>query len=92
MKLDLVEIGRLPFFNQDIELDSLSAWPAFRRRVKAADAVLFVTPEHNRAVPVVLNNALDVGSRSYGSSVWSREPGAIVSGRARSGPSAPITI
>jgi chromate reductase, NAD(P)H dehydrogenase (quinone) len=81
MKLDIVEIGQLPFFNQDLEADSPPApWTAFRQRVKAADAVLFVTPEYNRAMPAVLKNALDVGSRPYGSSVWDRKPGAIVSG------------
>jgi chromate reductase, NAD(P)H dehydrogenase (quinone) len=81
MKLDIVEIGQLPFFNQDLEADSSPAqWTAFRQRVKAADAVLFVTPEYNRSVPAVLKNALDVGSRPYGSSVWDRKPGAIVSG------------
>src|SRR5258705_5383545 len=81
MKLDIVEIGQLPFFNQDLEIDSPPAqWTAFRQRVKAAGAVLFVTPEYNRSVPAVLKNALDVGSRPYGSSVWDRKPGAIVSG------------
>src|SRR5258705_3382917 len=81
MKLEIVEIGQLPLFNQDLETDSTPAqWTAFRQRVKAADAVLFVTPEYNRSVPAVLKNALDVGSRPYGSSVWDRKPGAIVSG------------
>src|SRR3954454_13735635 len=80
MKLEVVEIGQLPFFNQDIETDSTpTQWTAFRQRVKAADAVLFVTPEYNRSVPAVLKNALDVGSRPYGSSVWDRKPGAVVS-------------
>ena len=80
MKLEIVEIGQLPFFNEDLEIDSPPAqWTAFRQRVKAADAVLFVTPEYNRSVPAVLKNALDVGSRPYGSSVWDRKPGAIVS-------------
>jgi chromate reductase, NAD(P)H dehydrogenase (quinone) len=80
MKLETVEIGQLPFFNQDLETGSSSAqWTAFRQRVKAADAVLFVTPEYNRSVPAVLRNALDVGSRPYGSSVWDRKPGANVS-------------
>ena len=80
MKLDIVEIGQLPFYNQDLETDPPPApWTAFRQRVKAADAVLFVTPEYNRSVPAVLKNALDVGSRPYGSSVWDRKPGAIVS-------------
>ena len=80
MKLETVEIGQLPFFNQDLETDSTPAqWTAFRQRVKAADAVLFVTPEYNRSVPAVLKNALDVGSRPYGASAWDRKPGAIVS-------------
>jgi chromate reductase len=80
MKLETVEIGQLPFFNQDLETGSSPAqWTAFRQRVKAADAVLFVTPEYNRSLPAVLKNALDVGSRPYGSSVWDRKPGAIVS-------------
>jgi chromate reductase, NAD(P)H dehydrogenase (quinone) len=80
MKLEIVEIGQLPLFNQDLETDSTPAqWTAFRQRVKAADAVLFVTPEYNRSVPAVLKNALDVGSRPYGSSVWDHKPGAIVS-------------
>ena len=81
MEPEVVEIGQLPFYNQDLErvIDPPPApWTAFRQRVKAADAVLFVTPEYNR--PAVLKNALDVGSRPYGSSVWDRKPGAIVSG------------
>src|SRR5258708_12905732 len=80
LKLDIVEIGQLPFYNQDLEIDPPPAqWTAFRQRIKAADAVLFVTPEYNRSVPAALKNALDVGSRPYGSSVWDRKPGAIVS-------------
>src|SRR3954447_1118026 len=94
LKLDIVEIGQLPFYNQDLETDAAPAlWTAFRQCVKAADAVLFVTPEYNRSVPAALKNALDVGSRPYGSSVWDRKPGATVSSSpARSGASAPIII
>jgi chromate reductase, NAD(P)H dehydrogenase (quinone) len=80
MKLDIVDIGQMPFYNEDIETAAPPApWVAFRQCVKAADAVLFVTPEYNRAMPAVLKNALDVGSRPYGSSVWDRKPAAIVS-------------
>jgi chromate reductase, NAD(P)H dehydrogenase (quinone) len=79
MKFDFVEIGQLPFYNEDLETTAPPApWTTFRQRVKAADAVLFVTPEYNRSVPAVLKNALDVGSRPYGSSVWDCKPGAIV--------------
>jgi chromate reductase len=81
MKLDIVEIGQLPLYNEDLETDPPPAqWTAFRQLIKAADAVLFVTPEYNRSVPAALKNALDVGSRPYGRSVWDRKPGAIVSG------------
>jgi chromate reductase len=80
MKLEIVEIGQLPLYNEDLETDPPPApWTAFRQRVMAADAVLFVTPEYNRSVPAALKNALDVGSRPYGSSVWDRRPGAVVS-------------
>jgi chromate reductase len=81
MKLDIVEIGQLPLYNEDLETTAPPApWTAFRQRIRAADAVLFVTPEYNRSVPAVLKNVLDVGSRPYGSSVWDCKPGAIVSG------------
>jgi chromate reductase len=80
LQLDVVEIGQLPFYNQDLDTDAPPApWTAFRERIKAADAVLFVTPEYNRSVPAVLKNALDVGSRPYGSSVWDCKPGAVAS-------------
>ena len=79
MKLDIVEIGQLPLYNQDLDTDPPAQWTAFRHRVKSADAVLFVTHEYNRSVPAALKNALDVGSRPYGSSVWDRKPGAVIS-------------
>ncbi len=79
LELEIVEIGQLPFYDQDDEDNPPAPWVEFRRRVKAADAVLFVTPEYNRSVPGVLKNAIDVGSRPYGQSVWSGKPGAVVS-------------
>ena len=80
LKLEILEIGQLPFYNQDDdEGQPPAAWTEFWARVKAADAVLFVTPEYNRSVPAVLKNALDVGSRPYGQSVWDGKPGAVVS-------------
>jgi chromate reductase, NAD(P)H dehydrogenase (quinone) len=94
LKLDIVEIGQLPFYNEDIETAAPPpAWTAFRQRIKGADAVLFVTPEYNRSVPAVLKNALDVGSRPYGSSVWTASPARwSAARRARSQPSVPIII
>lgn len=81
LKLDIVEIGDLPLYNQDLDEEGTppQAWTAFRDKVAGFEAVLFVTPEYNRSVPGVLKNALDVGSRPYGKSVWSGKPGAVVS-------------
>ncbi len=79
LKLRFVEIGELPLFNQDDEAAPTAAVTAFKEQIARADAVLFVTPEYNRSVPGVLKNALDVGSRPYGQSVWNGKPGAVVS-------------
>ena len=79
LKLTIIEIGHLPMYNQDVDENPPAAWTAFRERIKAADAILFVTPEYNRSVPAALKNALDVGSRPYGKSAWNGKPGAVVS-------------
>jgi chromate reductase, NAD(P)H dehydrogenase (quinone) len=79
LELAIVEIGGLPLFDQDREADSPQAVRDFKERIARADALLFVTPEYNRSVPGVLKNAIDIGSRPYGKSVWSGKPGAIVS-------------
>ncbi len=78
LTLSFVEIGQLPLYNQDSDENPPAPWTTFRERIKAADAVLFVTPEHNRSVPAALKNALDVASRPYGKSAWNGKPGAIV--------------
>ena len=78
LALAVVEIGQLPLYNQDDESSPPGEWSEFRARIAAADAVLFVTPEYNRSVPAALKNALDVGSRPSGRSVWNGKPGAVV--------------
>ena len=79
LKLEIVEIGQLPLYNQDSDESPPAAFTEFRDRIKAADALLFVTPEYNRSMPGVLKNALDVGSRPYGHNAWDGKPGAVVS-------------
>ncbi|HET9459005.1 MAG TPA: NAD(P)H-dependent oxidoreductase [Sphingomicrobium sp.] len=77
----MVEIGDLPLYNQDYDNapDEPAAYRRFREQIAAADGVLFCTPEYNRGVPGVLKNAIDVGSRPYGKSVWNGKPAAIIS-------------
>jgi chromate reductase len=81
LKLEEVALGELAIYNQDLDDEGRppAAWTAFREQLKAFDGVLFVTPEYNRSVPAVIKNALDVGSRPYGQSVWDGKPGAVVS-------------
>lgn len=79
VKYRFVEIGDLPYYNQDDEPNPSAEWVRFRDQIRSADAVLFVTPEYNRSVPAVLKNAIDVGSRPYGRSVFDGKPGAVVS-------------
>jgi len=79
LKLEIVEIGQLPLYNQDFDANPPPEVPAFKERIQAADAVLFVTPEYNRSVPGLLKNAIDVGSRPYGKSAWAGKPTAVIS-------------
>ncbi len=81
LMFEIVEIGGLALYNQDYDDEGKppSAWIEFRQRVKSFDGVLFITPEYNRSVPAVLKNALDVGSRPFGQSVWGGKPGAVIS-------------
>jgi chromate reductase len=81
LKLRIVEIGGLPLYNEDGDNDGKAPveWSNFRVQIQSADAVLFITPEYNRSVPAALKNAIDVGSRPYGKSVWNSKPGAVIS-------------
>ena len=74
----MIEIGDLPLYNQDSDANPPQQYVRFRQQIDAADGVLFVSPEYNRGIPGVLKNAIDVGSRPYGQSVFDKKPAAIV--------------
>ncbi len=79
LQFEHIEIGNLPLFNEDLENNPPKEWIEFREKVKACDGLLFATPEYNRSISGVLKNAIDVGSRPYGKSVWGKKPGAVIS-------------
>lgn len=81
IELENVEIGNLPLYNQDYddEGNPPSEYSKFREDMKKYEGFLFITPEYNRAMPAVIKNALDVGSRPYGESIWDGKPGAVIS-------------
>jgi chromate reductase len=79
LKPEIVELGDLSMYNQDLDDTPPAPWTAFRQKISGFDGFLFVTPEYNRSLSAVLKNALDVGSRPYGQSVWNGKPAAVVS-------------
>jgi chromate reductase len=76
--VDIFELDGLPGFNQDEEQNPPGEVVELKRRVREADAILFVTPEYNYSVPGVLKNAIDWASRPYGDSAWNGKPAAIM--------------
>lgn len=79
LALEILEIGELSMYNQDLDETPPTEWTEFRNRLKIFDGVLFITPEYNRSLPAVIKNAIDIGSRPYGQSVWNGKPGAVIS-------------
>lgn len=79
LEMEIVEIGGVSLYNQDLESNPPPDWIAFRDEVRPVDALLFATPEYNRSVPGVLKNAIDVGSRPKENSVFNGKPGAVIS-------------
>jgi chromate reductase, NAD(P)H dehydrogenase (quinone) len=79
MRIEIVEIRDLTFYNQDDEEFPPPPWVAFRDRIRRADGVLFATTEYNRSVPACLKNAIDVGSRPYARNAWAGKPAAVIS-------------
>ncbi len=79
LKLNVVTLHDISFFNQDLEATPPADWLKFRETLQKSNGVLFVTPEYNRSIPGVLKNAIDVGSRPYGKSSFLGKPTGIVS-------------
>ena len=76
--IEIFELDGIPGFNQDEEQNPPEKVAEFKRKIREADAILFVTPEYNYSVPGVLKNAIDWASRPYGDSAWAGKPAAIM--------------
>ena len=79
LDMEIVEIGQLALYNQDDDPSPPPTYTEFRDKIRSFDGILFCTPEYNRSMPAALKNAIDVGSRPYGQSAWSKKPCAVVS-------------
>lgn len=76
--LDIFDLPDLPGFNQDQEKTPPAAVTELKAKIRAADAILLVTPEYNYSVPGVLKNAIDWCARPYGDSAWKGKPVAVM--------------
>ena len=77
-RLETFELDGIPGFNEDDEQNPPAKIVELKRRVRAADALLFVTPEYNYSIPGVLKNAIDWASRRYGDNAWHGKPAAVM--------------
>lgn len=78
-RIDVFDLVGIPPFNQDQESHAPAIVSDFKRSIRAADAILFATPEYNYGIPGVLKNAIDWASRPYGDSAWNGKPVGIIS-------------
>ena len=78
-RIEVFELDGIPAFNQDEEKQPPQKVTEFKQKIKAADAILLVTPEYNYGLPGVLKNAIDWASRPYGDNAWNGKPVAIMS-------------
>jgi len=76
--LDIYDLDGIPVFNQDEEKNPVAAVTKFKAAIRAADAILFGTPEYNYSIPGPLKNAIDQAARPYGDSAWAGKPVAII--------------
>ena len=77
-RIETFELDGIPAFNQDEEANPHPKVAELKQRIRAADAILFVTPEYNYSIPGVLKNAIDCASRPYGDSAWTGKPVAVM--------------
>ena len=77
-QLEIFDLDDIPIYNQDLDATPPARVVAFKKAIRAADAILFATPEYNYSMPGVLKNAIDWASRPYGESAWKGKPVALM--------------
>ncbi|WP_439234617.1 NADPH-dependent FMN reductase [Lonepinella koalarum] len=85
IQLNLIEIADLPLYDRDFDDNSPAQYARFRQQIKDADGVLLISPEHNGGLSAMLKNAIDIGSRASGQSLWIGKPAGLVAVTATDG-------
>ena len=78
LQFEEIPFRDLPLYSYDYDADYPAVANAFKAAIKAADAILFVSPEYNRSIPGALKNAIDWASRPYGTNAFTRKPSAVI--------------
>ena len=73
-----IPIGDLPLYSYDYDADFPPTGRALKDAIAGVDAILFVTPEYNRSIPGALKNAIDWGSRPWGTNSFAKKPSAVI--------------
>jgi chromate reductase len=76
--LTIFDLRGIPVYDQDLDAAAPARVTEFKAAIRAADAILFATPEYNYSVPGVLKNAIDWASRPYGDNAWAGKPVALM--------------
>jgi len=78
LKFNYLKVDDIPLYNQDMDNQLPESVVRFKKEIKDADAVIFVSPEYNRSLPGVVKNLIDWGTRPYGTNVWAQKPVAVI--------------
>lgn len=79
LKIETFDLIDVPLYNGDVEAaGDPPGVLAFKAALRAADAVLFVTPEYNHGVPGVMKNAVDWASRPARDAALNGKPVGII--------------
>ena len=78
LEFNEIPIKDLPLYSYDYDADFPAEGRALKEAIEASDGILFVSPEYNRSIPGALKNAIDWGSRPWGTNSFARKPTGII--------------
>jgi chromate reductase len=77
--MEIVDISKIPMYNQDFEDNQPEPLKVFKEKVRESDGFIVVTPEYDFSIPGFLKNVFDSASRPIGTNPFPGKVGAIMS-------------
>jgi chromate reductase len=79
LHIDVFDLDDVPLYNADVEAaGDPPGVTALKDAIRAADGVLFATPEYNHSVPGVMKNAVDWASRPARDAALNKKPVGLI--------------